>query len=68
MKEELTRAVQNLDLVRDDLRAALKKATEVEAMLLYPMLHAIHDLTLDVAAFAQARETDQKEAAKAVQP
>jgi len=64
MNEELTKAEQGLDMVVAHLRAALLKASEVEALLIYPTLLLIHEATRNVINLRAAIDRDQTDAAK----
>jgi hypothetical protein len=56
MDEELLKAEHDLGFVIDDLRAALSKATAVEALIITPIVKAVVDASNTVIAFRNARE------------
>ena len=55
MNENYTKACDGLDMVRDDLRQALKTASALEGILLLRALSRIRDLTQEVQAIGEAQ-------------
>ncbi len=55
MDEELMKAEHDLGFVIDDLRAALSKATAVEALVLLPIIKAATEASNTVIVLRNAR-------------
>jgi hypothetical protein len=52
MNEELTKAIQGLEMVREDMLAALRKATAIESIMMLPMIEKLAILRRDLYSFA----------------
>ena len=57
MNEELVKAQHDLGFAVDDLRAALSRATAVEALVLLPIIKAVADARNTVVVFDNARKS-----------
>jgi hypothetical protein len=57
VNEALTITVHSLAFAEDDLQDALEAATEVEAMIMLPLIKRLSDIRNEIVGFAKARNT-----------
>ena len=59
MTEALTKATHDVGFVETDLRAALNKASNVEALIVLDLIKAAADLRIKTEALLNARVADK---------
>ncbi len=59
MDESLLKVTHSLGFMISDLRAALSKANAVEALILMPMIEQTAQLETSIAAFLNARTSQE---------